>query len=56
MEQTSTVNAYIDVFEELMGKIKVHTPSVTEDYFISCFMSRLKEHIKIPLRSHCPKT
>jgi hypothetical protein len=30
-------------------------PSVTE-YLIGCFLSSLKEHIKIPLRSHCPRT
>jgi hypothetical protein len=56
MEQTSIVNAYLDAFEELTGKVKIHTPSVTEDYFIGCFLSGLKEHIKIPLRSHNPTT
>jgi hypothetical protein len=53
-EQNSTVNSYIDNFEELMGKIKVRNPSLTEDYFIECFVSGLKDHIKIPLRSHAP--
>jgi hypothetical protein len=56
MEQTSIVNAYIDAFEELMSKVKIHTPSVTKYYFIGCFLSGLKEHIKIPLRSHNPRT
>jgi hypothetical protein len=55
-EQKSTINAYIDAFEEIMGKVKIHTPSATEDYFIGCFLSGLKEHIKIPLRSHNPRT
>jgi hypothetical protein len=55
MEQTSTVTLYIDSFEELMGKLKMQMPSVTE-YLIGCFLSSLKEHIKIPLRSHCPRT
>jgi hypothetical protein len=39
-----------------MGKVKIHTPSVTKYYFIGCFLSGLKEHIKIPLRSHNPRT
>jgi hypothetical protein len=56
MEQTSTVTTYIDSFEELMGKLKMQMPSVTEEYFIGCFLFGPKEHIKIPLRSHCPRT
>jgi hypothetical protein len=56
MEQTSTVTTYIDSFEELMGKLKMQMPSVTEEYFIGCFLFGSKEHIKIPLRSHCPRT
>jgi hypothetical protein len=55
-EQSSYVSAYIDVFEELMGKIRMRNPSLTEDYFVGCFVSGLKDDIKIPLRSHAPSS
>jgi hypothetical protein len=55
-EQTSSVSAYIDTFEELMGKIRLRNPSLTEDYFVDCFVSSLKDHIKIHLRSHAPSS
>jgi hypothetical protein len=55
MNQTGTVMAYIYSFEELMGKLKLQIPSVTEDYFHGCFLSGLKEQIKVPLAFHCPK-
>jgi hypothetical protein len=53
-EQTTSVSAYIDCFEELMGKIRVRNPSLTEEYFVGCFVSGLKDYIKVPLRSHAP--
>jgi hypothetical protein len=56
MEQSSNVNAYIDIFEELMGKLKVHNTTLLDLYFVGCFISGLKEDIKIPLRSHNPTT
>jgi hypothetical protein len=56
IEQTSSVSCYIDNFEELMGKIRMRNPTLTEDYFVGCFVSGLKEHIKVPLRSHAPPT
>jgi hypothetical protein len=56
MEQSSNVNAYIDIFEELMGKLKVHNTTLLDEYFVGCFISGLKEDIKIPLRSHNPTT
>jgi hypothetical protein len=55
-EQTSSVSTYIDCFEELMGKIRVRNPSLTEDYFVGCFVSGLKDYIKVPLRSHAPSS
>jgi hypothetical protein len=55
-EHTSSVNAYIDCFEELMGKIRVRNSSLTEDYFVGCFVSSLKDYIKVPLRSHAPSS
>jgi hypothetical protein len=51
-DQTSSVSSYIDTFEELMGKIRLRNPSLTEDYFVGCFVSGLKGHIKVPLRSY----
>jgi hypothetical protein len=53
-DQTSSVSSYIDTFEELMGKIRLRNPSLTEDYFVGCFVSGLKGHIKVPLRSYAP--
>jgi hypothetical protein len=32
MNQTGIVMAYIDSFEELMGKLKMQIPSLTKDY------------------------
>jgi hypothetical protein len=37
MEQTGSIPAYIGAFEELMGKVKIHTTLVAEEYFIECF-------------------
>jgi hypothetical protein len=37
-----------------MGKLKVQNPAQPDEYFVGCFISRLKDHIKIPLRSHNP--
>jgi hypothetical protein len=37
-----------------MGKLKMQNPTVSDDYFLGCFISGLKEHIKLPLRSHNP--
>jgi hypothetical protein len=56
IEQTSSVLIYIDSFEELMGKLKMQNPTLTEDYFIGCFLSGLKDHIKIPIRSRAPRS
>jgi hypothetical protein len=53
-DQSSSISSYIDAFEELMGKIRLRNPSLTKDYFVGCFVSGLKEHIKVPLRSHAP--
>jgi hypothetical protein len=39
-----------------MGKLKVQNQALPDEYFVGCFISGLKEHIKIPLRSHNPIT
>jgi hypothetical protein len=51
-EQTLSVASYIDTFEELMGKVRLRNPTLTKDYFVGCFISCLKDYIKVPLRSH----
>jgi hypothetical protein len=56
MEQQSNLAIYIDTFEELMGKLEIQNPLLPDDYFVGCFISKLKEHIKVPLRSHNPCT
>jgi hypothetical protein len=55
-EQTLSATAYIDSFEELMGKVRLRNPTLTKNYFVGCFISGLKEYIKVPLRSHNPST
>jgi hypothetical protein len=37
-----------------MGKNILRNPSLTEDYFVGCFVFGPKKHIKVPLRSHSP--
>jgi hypothetical protein len=51
MEQSASLTAYTDGFE-IMGKLKIQNPMLPNEYFIGCFISRLKDHIKVPLRSH----
>jgi hypothetical protein len=52
IEQPSSVSCYIDAFEDLMGKIRMRNPTLIEDYFVGCFVSGLREHIK----DHAPST
>jgi hypothetical protein len=54
MEQSASLSAYIDNFEEMMGKLKTQNPMLSDEYFIGCFISGLKDHIKLPLRSRHP--
>jgi hypothetical protein len=56
MAQSRTLSEYIDTFEEIMGKLKIQNPSLSDEYFVGCFISGLKEHIKIPLHSQNPAT
>jgi hypothetical protein len=53
-EQSLTVSSYIDNFEEPMEKVRIRNPNLTEDYFVGCFISGLKDYIKVPLRSPAP--
>ena len=54
LKQTRTVSEYVDKFEEFMGLVKRNNPSLPEDYFISSFVSGLKDHIQHHLQCHKP--
>jgi hypothetical protein len=56
IEQSSNLNTYIDNFEEIMSKLKVQSLALPDEYFVSCFISGWKDHIKIPLTCHNPAT
>jgi hypothetical protein len=47
LKQTSSVNDYIDKFEEFMGLVKRDNPSLQEDYFVCSFVSGFKDYIHI---------
>uniref|UniRef100_A0A0E0MLK0 Retrotransposon gag domain-containing protein n=1 Tax=Oryza punctata TaxID=4537 RepID=A0A0E0MLK0_ORYPU len=51
LKQYSSVDAYIDKFEEVMALVKRNRPTLTEQYFLDYFISGLKDHIKRPLKS-----
>jgi hypothetical protein len=53
-EQTLSMASYIDTFKELMGKVRLRNPTLTEDYFVGCFISGLKDYNKVHLKSHAP--
>jgi hypothetical protein len=56
LDQGSSVTAYIDSFEELMGKLTMKDPALIESYFVANFISGLKDYIKVHLKSHNPRT
>jgi hypothetical protein len=56
LEQGSSFTAYIDTFEELMDKLTMKDPTLIEAYFVANFISGLKDHIKVHLKSHNPTT
>jgi len=47
LKQTSSVNDYIDKFEEFMGLVKRDNPSLQEDYFVCSFVYGFKDYIHI---------
>ncbi|EEF34791.1 conserved hypothetical protein [Ricinus communis] len=49
--QTGTLQEYMESFEVLSHKV-----TLSEDYSLSCFLSGLKEEIRIPLRMLGPKS
>jgi hypothetical protein len=56
LEHGSLVTAYIDSFEELMGKLTMKDPTLNESNFVANFISGLKDYIKVHLKSHNPRT
>jgi hypothetical protein len=56
LEQTRIVTSYIDSFEELMGKLTMKDPALTEVYFMANFIFGLKDYIKVHVKSHNPAT
>lgn len=46
IKQKGTVEEYIDKFEELRAVVIGQIPQATEQYYISVFVSRLKEEFQ----------
>lgn len=56
LKQTSSVAEYEDRFEELRAMVLYNNRGFTEEYFVSSFLSGLKEHIKASVRLFRPQT
>jgi hypothetical protein len=56
LKQTASVSEYILKFEELMALMQMEHPGLTEQYFVSSFIARLKEGIKHYLIPHSPQS
>lgn len=54
LKQTSSVADYEDKFEELRAQVVHRNKSLGEDYFVSSFISGLKDHIKTSVRMFRP--
>lgn len=54
LKQVGTVVDYVDRFEELVSMVKRTNPSLSENYYISSFISGLKDHIQYHLQCHQP--
>lgn len=47
VKQNGNVEKYIDKFEELKAEVIGHMPQATEQYYISVFVTGLKEELRI---------
>jgi hypothetical protein len=56
LKQTSTVNNYIDNFEENMVQMKRDHPYLTDNFFLLRFLAGLKDSVKHSVKSHNPST
>jgi hypothetical protein len=54
LKQTGTVLDYVEKFEEMVSMVKRHNPSLTDNYFISSFISGLKDNIQYHVQCHKP--
>lgn len=54
LRQLGTVSEYEDSFEELRALVVAHK-GLSEDYFVSSFISGLKDHIKTSVRMFRPQ-
>jgi len=56
LKQTHSVNDYVEKFEELMSLVKRTNPALTEAYFVSSFISGLKDYIQHHSQCYKPTT
>jgi hypothetical protein len=56
LKQTSSVNNYIDQFEEYMIQMKRDHPYLTDNFFLLRFIAGLKDTVKHSVKSHNPST
>jgi hypothetical protein len=54
LKQVGTVIDYVDRFEEMVSMVKRHNPSLADNYFISSFISGLKDTIQYHVQCHKP--
>ncbi|XP_071924750.1 uncharacterized protein [Coffea arabica] len=54
--QDSAVLAYQEKFEELRATVMVKLPLLSKSYYVSSFLSGLKEEIKAAVKMHMPQT
>jgi hypothetical protein len=56
LKQTTSASEYIQKFEDLMSLIQMYYPGLTESYFVSSFITVLKDGIKHYLIPHSPQS
>lgn len=56
LQQKNTINDYQERFEEMRSLMLLKNQRLSEDYFISNFISGLREEIKVMLRMLKPRT
>ena len=56
LKQTLSVTEYVEKFEELMSLVKRDNPMLSETYFVSSFISGLKDYIQHHLQCYKPAT
>jgi hypothetical protein len=56
LKQTTSVNNYIDRFEEHMWQMKTDHLYLTDNFFLLRFLTGLKESVKHSVKSHNPST